>query len=125
MPECVGMIGGRPGLAYYFVGFIENTLIYLDPHFVQETIHSKTKLRDNLGTYSCKKHRIVDMFNIDTSVAFGFLINGSKHFRQFQKKFKEIAAKPNSFLGIEDKYPFYDDISDTEDAKFFDDFEQL
>jgi len=67
----------------------------------------------------------VDMFNIDTSVAFGFLINGSKHFRQFQKKFKEIAAKPNSFLGIEDKYPFYDDISDTEDAKFFDDFEQL
>lgn len=44
-PESVGMIGniyslkltlgGKPGLAYYIVGFHDNDLIYLDPHFVQ------------------------------------------------------------------------------------------
>lgn len=125
MPECVGMIGGRPGLAYYFVGFIENTLIYLDPHLVQESVHSKTKVRENLSTYSCKRHRIVDMSSIDTSVAFGFLINGYKHLKKFQSQFKDLAALPDSFLGIEDHYPYYDDISDTEDARFFDDFEEL
>jgi hypothetical protein len=126
MPECVGMIGGRPGLAYYFVGFIENTLVYLDPHFVQESIHSKAKLKENLGTYSCKKHRIVDMSSIDTSVAFGFLISGYKKLKKFQQDFKNLAQLPNSFLGIEDNYPYYsDDSENEEDVKLFDDFEEL
>jgi cysteine protease ATG4 len=47
-PESVGMIGniikstsiinllgGKPGLAYYIVGYAEDKLMYLDPHFVQ------------------------------------------------------------------------------------------
>ena len=34
------MIGGRPGLAYYFVGHIESSLIYLDPHFVQVSFNN-------------------------------------------------------------------------------------
>jgi len=34
-PEFMGMIGGRPGFAYYIVGCVGDNLIYLDPHFVQ------------------------------------------------------------------------------------------
>jgi len=34
-PEFIGMIGGRPGFAYFIVGCIGDDLIYLDPHFVQ------------------------------------------------------------------------------------------
>ena len=28
-------IGGKPGLAFYIVGYDEDKAIYLDPHFVQ------------------------------------------------------------------------------------------
>ena len=31
----VGMIGGRPGKAYYIVGNVQDEFIYLDPHLVQ------------------------------------------------------------------------------------------
>ena len=82
-------------------------------------------LKENLQTYSCDKHRIVDMLNIDTSVAFGFLINGSENFKDFQIRFKEMATRPNSFLGIEDESPFYEDLSECEDPKYYDDFEEL
>jgi len=32
--ESIGMIGGKPGLAYYIVGYTQDKLIYLDPHYV-------------------------------------------------------------------------------------------
>jgi len=28
-------LGGKPGSAYYIVGYAEDKLMYLDPHFVQ------------------------------------------------------------------------------------------
>jgi len=31
----VNILGGKPGLAYYIVGYTKDKLIYLDPHFVQ------------------------------------------------------------------------------------------
>jgi len=28
-------LGGKPGLAYYLAGCVDDKLMYLDPHFVQ------------------------------------------------------------------------------------------
>ena len=55
-----GMIGGKPGLAYYFCGFVEkgfedsdplNQLMFLDPHIV----------RDNSKPYVCGEIRTLHM----------------------------------------------------------------
>ena len=34
---CVGVIGGRPKHALYFMGFQDDNLIHLDPHLVRQT----------------------------------------------------------------------------------------
>ena len=35
LPQCVGVLGGKPNFALYFVGMQEsNQLVFLDPHFV-------------------------------------------------------------------------------------------
>ena len=38
LPYSIGMIGGKPHEALYFLGRIKDNLIYLDPHYVQESI---------------------------------------------------------------------------------------
>ena len=38
LPQCVGLLGGKPNFALYFVGTQEESLIFLDPHFVQDAV---------------------------------------------------------------------------------------
>ena len=33
--ESVGVIGGKPNHAYYFVGYTHEALVFLDPHTTQ------------------------------------------------------------------------------------------
>lgn len=35
-PQSVGIVGGRPGASLYFVGVQGGSVLYLDPHEVQE-----------------------------------------------------------------------------------------
>ena len=32
----MGILGGKPGLAHYIVGFTEKSFVYLDPHCVKK-----------------------------------------------------------------------------------------
>lgn len=38
LPQCVGIVGGRPNHAVYFIGFSGEELYYLDPHTAQYTV---------------------------------------------------------------------------------------
>lgn len=37
LPSIVGMIGGRPNQALYFIGYVGDEALYLDPHTTQAT----------------------------------------------------------------------------------------
>lgn len=69
----VGMIGGTPRHALYFVGSVKtpegketNKLLALDPHTVQD-IDFK-----DLTTYQCDEPKLVHMSELDPNVAIGF-----------------------------------------------------
>lgn len=51
LPQCVGLLGGKPNFALYFVGVQDNELIFLDPHYVQEAVHSPEQLQHMESTY--------------------------------------------------------------------------
>jgi cysteine protease ATG4 len=112
-PESVGMIGGKPGYAYYIMGHVHDKFIYLDPHFVQESVNSRKVLKENLSSYHCQAARYVSYSEIDTSIALAFMIKDENHFKKFIKNFKESCKNNDSFLGV-DISPPREDLSDFE-----------
>lgn len=48
MPQCIGIVGGRPSSSLYFIGFQEENIVYLDPHHVQAVRRGK-RCRSSFG----------------------------------------------------------------------------
>jgi cysteine protease ATG4 len=75
LPQCVGILGGKPNFALYFVGMQEsNHLIFLDPHFVQDSV----TIKHDLNTYFPNRHaRKIKLDSLDPGLAIGLLIRNS------------------------------------------------
>ena len=81
-PYSIGIIGGKPRHSLYFVGFQEDKLIYLDPHYCQKTIIS-SDANFSLDTFHCLTPRKVPLLSIDPSCSFGFYIKSRHDFEEF------------------------------------------
>ncbi|XP_074004457.1 cysteine protease ATG4A isoform X4 [Numenius arquata] len=73
MPQSLGALGGKPNNAYYFIGFLGNELIYLDPHTTQSFVDWEENGTVDDESFHCQQapHRMKIM-NLDPSVALGF-----------------------------------------------------
>ena len=69
-----------------------------------------------MSSYFCNQMRYVKFTDIDTSVAFMFMINNDdqKGFKNFIKKFHQNCQRSDSFLGMEISPPNDEDIEDFE-----------
>ena len=107
----IGMIGGKNTRAFYFIGKCGNNLIFLDPHYVQETIPLK-KIGTNVihETYIPNDIFYMSINELSSSVTIGFAINDMKGFKKLMKKFKEnkyfIDDEDNSNKYINNIYLF-------------------
>lgn len=83
----IGFIGGNNTKAFYFIGKCDDNIIYLDPHYVQETIPL-----NNLGAISaCESYIPQDIYympinELSPSFTIGFAVDNMKNFKLLMKK---------------------------------------
>lgn len=88
-----GMIGGRPNQALYFLGYVDDEVLYLDPHTTQRTgaVAQKTAAaeQDYDETYHQKHAARLNFSAMDPSLAVCFLCKTSDSFESLLTKLKD------------------------------------
>ncbi|XP_054731230.1 cysteine protease ATG4D isoform X1 [Anastrepha obliqua] len=81
---CIGIIGGRPKHSLYFVGYQEDKMIHLDPHYCQEMVDVN---QDNfsLQSFHCKSPRKLKTSKMDPSCCIGFYCPTKTDFDNFME----------------------------------------
>ncbi|XP_068095435.1 cysteine protease ATG4C [Hyperolius riggenbachi] len=98
---CIGIIGGRPKQSYYFVGFQDDSLIYMDPHYCQSFV-DVSKKDFPLESFHCPSPKKMPFKKMDPSCTIGFYC---KNVPDFEKAVEEITKllKSSSIH----KYPLF------------------
>ena len=83
----IGMIGGKNTRAFYFIGKCGNNLIFLDPHYVQQTLTLKQiGTIDVQDTYIPNDIFYMNVEELSPSFSIGFAVNDMKNFKKLMKK---------------------------------------
>ena len=107
----IGLIGGKSSRAFYFIGKCGNNLIFLDPHYVQQTI-SLNELGTNNISESYRPNDIyyMDISELSPSFSAGFAIKDMKSFKLFMEKMTKddyfVDQKIGNSLGKKNNYLF-------------------
>uniref|UniRef100_A0A8C7KU96 Cysteine protease n=1 Tax=Oncorhynchus kisutch TaxID=8019 RepID=A0A8C7KU96_ONCKI len=96
IPQSCGVLGGKPNLAYYFIGFVGEELIYLDPHTTQSAVESEAGSGVDDQSYHClRSPRRMKITNLDPSVALGFFCKSEDDFDSWCNLVQQIQIKRN------------------------------
>lgn len=71
--QSLGVIGGKPNVALYFIGCVGKEVIYLDPHHTQKTGFVENKETEEQIemdiSYHCRYASRINILKMDPSVA--------------------------------------------------------
>nr|XP_039258263.1 uncharacterized protein LOC120334826 [Styela clava] len=96
LESSIGIIGGKPKHSLYFVGYQDEYLLHLDPHYCQ-VADSPTGFKKNLHDYHTMNLRKTNVKKIDPSCCFGFYCRNSKEFEKFKEQCKKNQKRTLSY----------------------------
>lgn len=82
MPQSLGIIGGRPNHALYFIGSVGDELVFLDPHTTQPVVD----LLDDISSdesYHCSFSGRMNLNQLDPSIAMCFYCDTEADFEKW------------------------------------------
>lgn len=98
---CLGIIGGKPKQACYFVGFQDDCLIYMDPHYCQSFVDVSTS-DFPLQSYHCPSPKKMPFSKMDPSCTIGFYSRNVKDYERISQELSKV-LQPSA----KEKYPAF------------------
>ncbi|KAB0391928.1 hypothetical protein E2I00_009115 [Balaenoptera physalus] len=98
---CVGIIGGKPKQSYYFAGFQDDTLIYIDPHNCQSFVD--VSIKDfPLETFHCPSPKKMSFRKMDLSCTIGFYCQNVQDFKRASEEITKMLK-----ISSQEKYSLF------------------
>ena len=89
----VGILGGRPGEAYFLVGLQDEFLVFLDPHNTLEAVPNDiVSIRQNHMSYHESTAKKIHFSKLDPSLGFAFLLKKKSDYEKM-KDFMELGKR--------------------------------
>lgn len=98
---CIGIIGGKPKQACYFVGFQDDSLIYMDPHYCQSFVDVSTS-DFPLQSYHCPSPKKMPFTKMDPSCTIGFYSRNVQDYERIRQELSKV-LQPTA----KEKYPAF------------------
>ncbi|KAJ6647449.1 Cysteine protease ATG4B [Pseudolycoriella hygida] len=135
IPGTVGMIGGRPNRALYFIGYVGDEALYLDPHTTQRSGSIGDKSAESEiemdETFHQKYAARISFIDMDPSLALCFLCKTKAEFTElcsrFQSDISDAGIQPLFEIVKTGHAPWLSKLSNDENASAgcTEDFDQL
>lgn len=98
---CLGIIGGKPKQACYIVGFQDDSLIYMDPHYCQSFVDVSSS-DFPLQSFHCPSPKKMPFSKMDPSCTIGFYSRSVKDFERISQELTKV-LQPSA----KEKYPVF------------------
>ena len=103
LPQSAGIIGGRPKSALYFVGYQGDSLIFLDPHYVQKTCGSDC----TSPSYTCTRANLLRLKDAESSMSVAFYVESLESYEALCRDILQAEDLTRKVMSVQPRTPGY------------------